>query len=76
MSRIYDENDQKGYGSMKHGEPPDIKYKHKSFQWQIKNDEPGNGLAGIAKHSGKNLGPDGRRVGMVRITRKRFLDVL
>lgn len=34
---------------MKQGEAPDTKYKHKSFQWQIKNDEPENGLAGTAK---------------------------
>jgi hypothetical protein len=59
---------------MKHGEPPDTKYKHKLFQWQIKNDEPGNGLANTAKNSGKDLGPDRRRVSMVRITRKSFLD--
>jgi hypothetical protein len=59
---------------MKHDETPDTKYKHKSFQWQIKNDEPGNGLAGTAKNSGKDWGPDRRRrrVIMVR-TRKSFL---
>jgi len=45
------------YGSMKQGKTPDTKYKHKSFQWQIKNDEPENGPAGIAKNSGKDLGP-------------------
>jgi hypothetical protein len=53
---------------MKYGEAPDTKYKHKSFQWQIKNDEPENGLAGTAKNSGKDWRPDRRRVSMVRIT--------
>jgi hypothetical protein len=60
---------------MKHDKATDTKYKHKSFQWQIKNDESGNGLAGTAKNSGKDWGPDRRRkrVSMAR-TRKSFLD--
>ena len=55
-------------------EAPNAKYKHKSFQWQIKKDEPGNGLAGTPKNSGKDWRSDRRRVSMVRITRKSFLD--